>query len=146
MELKRPSREWLRRIAVIATTCGLVATLSGFRYSGWKDTAAKTTAANATTWLKNQQLSDGSFETAGFPGFETPDAILAIAENAQLQQAWSASQARTAVLNTVKNGYNPLHAIDDLADDPALNAGQAAKLIVLVAKPLGIASGTFDPD
>src|SRR5262249_19655321 len=38
------------------------------------------------------------------------------------------------------------HAIDDLADDPSLNAGQAAKIVTLVARPLGLAPGTFDPD
>ena len=37
------------------------------------------------------------------------------------------------------NGNDPLHDIDDLVDGttPAINAGSAAKVIVLVAKPLG---------
>ena len=65
------------------------------RRSAGSGTPASTTppggrpAAKATTYLKSQQLADGSFEVAGFPGFETPDAVLAIAENAQQQAKWN---------------------------------------------------------
>ncbi len=91
-----------------------------------------------------QQQADGGFEVAGFPGFETSDAILAIAENAQTELTWNPAQARAAVANVVRGGKTPLDAIDDFADGP-ITAGQAAKLIVLVAKPLGYAPEAFNP-
>jgi hypothetical protein len=119
--------------------------LSACRYTGFNNGPAKATGASAVNWLRTQQLSDGGFEVAGFPGFETPDAILAIAENAQQQASWSTSQARAAVQATVKNGHSPLHSIDDFVDG-SINAGQAAKVIVLVAKPLGLSVTNFNPD
>jgi hypothetical protein len=48
------------------------------------------------------------------------------------------------VANVVRSGKTPLDAIDDFADG-TLTAGQAAKLIVLVAKPLGYAPDNFNP-
>ncbi len=134
-----------RTTTCVAAAGAIVLTTCAFRYSGWGDAPSKATAAAATTWLKSTQLSDGSFETSGFPGFETPDAILAIAENAQQQASWNTSQALAAVKATTKNGHNPLHAMDDLVD-AGVNAGQAAKLIELVVKPLGLLSTKFDPD
>ncbi len=138
-------KKFTRRTLTVATLAAVALSTSGYRFSGFPDTAGKTAANNATTWLKAQQQSDGSFELAGFPGFETPDAIMAIAENAQLQTAWKPSQALAAVMATTNNGYNPLHAIDDLVDG-GISAGQAAKIIVLVAKPLGLSAINFDPD
>ncbi len=135
----------LKQLASVAALTGIALTTTAYRYSGFTDTASKTAAASATTWLKNQQLADGSFELAFFPGFETPDAVLAIAENAQQQKAWSVSQARAAVLATTNGGNSPLHAIDDYADS-GITPGQAAKLILLVAKPLGYSAGKFNPD
>jgi hypothetical protein len=117
---------------------------SGCRFSGFNDPVARSSAGAATAWLLSQQQPDGGFEVAGFPGFETSDAILAIAENAQTEQTWSTAQARAAVANVVRSGKTPLHAIDDFADG-TLSAGQAAKLIVLVAKPLGYAPEAFNP-
>ena len=133
-----------RTLSLVALTTVALST-SAYRYSGFADTAGKTAANNATNWLKSQQQSDGSFELAGFPGFETPDAIHAISENAQLQRTWNATQARAAVQATITNGHNPLHAIDDLVDS-GISPGQAAKIIVLVAKPLGLSAVNFDPD
>lgn len=107
--------------------------------------AARTAAANAVTWLATQQQADGGFETAGFPGFETPDAVLAIAENAQTSDTWSTTLARNAVTARVKSGNNPLHNLDDLVD-AGTTGGQAAKLIVLTVAPLGLDPRDFDPD
>ena len=59
--------------------------VSACRYNGINDAPSKSTASSATAWLLTQQQTDGGFEVAGSPGFETPDAILAIAENAQQQ-------------------------------------------------------------
>ena len=95
--------------------------------------------------MKTQQQSDGGFEVAGFPGFETPDAIEAIAENAQKQATWNTSQALAAVNATVSHGHSPLHYMDNYVD-AGVNAGQAAKVIVLVVKPLGLNPADFDPD
>ncbi len=98
----------------------------------------------AAAFLKANQQPDGGFETAGFPGFETPDAIVAIAEAAQTGPAWDKAVARAAVAATVKNGKSPLDYIDDLAETTT-SAGQAAKLIVLVAAPLGYDAANFNP-
>jgi hypothetical protein len=119
--------------------------LTACRYTGFNDTAGRFSAAAGVNWLRTQQRTDGGFELAGFAGFETPDAILAIAENAQQQAAWDTTQARGAVQATVTNGNNPLHAIDNFVDG-TINAGQAAKVIVLVAEPLGLSVTNFNPD
>jgi hypothetical protein len=46
---------------------------------------------------------------------------------------------------TVKNGTSVLHAIDDYPQS-GLGAGQAAKLVILVARPLNLSVTAFDPD
>ena len=134
-----------RRLAVVAGTLVLVLALSGFRDSGFGDNGAKNAAARATTWLEDRQLADGSFETAGFAGFETPDAVMAIAENAQTTRTWSRPQALAAVTATKVGTKSALHAIDDFADS-GIDAGQAAKVAQLVARPLGLSITKFNPD
>jgi hypothetical protein len=136
----------LKRIGAVAGVVAFAASLSACRLTGFNDTPSKSTASSATAWLLTQQETDGGFEVANFSGFETPDAILAIAENAQQQYAWDKTQARNAVLARVKNGHTPLHAIDDLVDGSGLDAGLAAKIIVLVVEPLGLSPTAFDPD
>jgi len=133
-----------RSIGAVALASASVLTLGAFRFTGFDDPTARTAAAKSTTWLVGQQLPDGGFETAGFAGFETPDAILAIAENAQTTRAWNRTTARNAVLATTRNGHSPLDVVDDFADG-SINAGQAAKLILDVAKPLGLPVNRFDP-
>ncbi|MGB2757539.1 MAG: prenyltransferase/squalene oxidase repeat-containing protein [Acidimicrobiia bacterium] len=130
----------------------------------------QTVATKGVTYLAGQQRVDGGFEVAGFPGFETPDAIAAIAANANVNslavvpepicaegqscpapaenrtRAWSTETARSAVAAVkTAGGKTPLNAIDAFAQTPTLNAGQAAKVIVLVSEPLGYDSGAFDP-
>ena len=56
------------------------------------DPASQATADAAVAWLKTQQQSDGGFELAMFPGFETRDASLAIAEDAQTGTTWSTTR------------------------------------------------------
>jgi hypothetical protein len=135
----------VRRIAAVFAAVALVPALSAFRYTGFGNNGGRQAAASATTWLRSQQLADGSFEVAGFPGFETPDAVVAIAENAQQQAKWSGAQARAAVNATRRNGNSALHAVDDFAAS-GLNPGQAAKVVMLVTKPLGLNPRKFDPD
>jgi hypothetical protein len=135
----------IRRFGAALGVVVFAATVTACRYTGFDNGPSKATAASAVEWLRDQQKADGGFEVAGFPGFETPDAVLAIAENAQQQAAWDTTQARRAVQAAITNGHNPLHAIDNFVDGP-IDAGQAAKIIVLVAKPLGLSVTNFNPD
>lgn len=105
----------------------------------------------ATAYLLTQQQADGGFETAGFTGFETSDAILALAESSQGPALWdtAAANAYLTGLNT-SGGKDPLDAIDDLVDGDAGTptiaiAARAAKVITLVANPLGLDAHDLDP-
>ncbi len=78
--------------------------------------------------------------SAGFPGFETPDAILAIAEAAQTGPTWSTAEALAAIEALEyggSGGPTPLDAIDDWIT-AGVNPGEAAKIVLLVAAPLGL--------
>ena len=134
-----------RRSRALIGALSAVLFLGAFRFSGFNDPQARAAAAAATTWIDGQQLRDGSFEVAGFPGFETPDAVLAIAENAQTTKAWNAATALSAVQAVTRNGHSGLHALDNLVD-AGIDAGQAAKLVVLDVKPLGLSATNFNPD
>jgi hypothetical protein len=134
------------RLSVLARgALALSIVLAGCRFSGFGDTPSRAKATTAASWLTGQQQADGGFEVGGFAGFETPDAVLALAENAQTKYFWNSDQARNAVKSVVRNGRTPLHALDDFADT-AINAGQAAKLIVLDVVPLGLDPRHFNPD
>jgi hypothetical protein len=104
---------------------------------------ANVVTPGAVGWLKTQQDSTGGFEVAGFPGFETRDAALAIAESVQTSSSWSTTEARNAVTATVKNGKNPLEYLAAFVADPTLGAGNAAKTIVLTTAPLGLDATSF---
>jgi hypothetical protein len=130
-----------RAVACASTFAVALLVLSGT--AGAADTA--TTAANAVTWLKTQQQPDGGFEVSGFPGFETRDASLAIAEQAQTGSTWSTTEAHDALaaLPFGGSGPTPLNALDAYAAT-ITTAGAAAKTIVLSAGPLGIDPAAFD--
>ena len=134
----------ITRLAAVGAATVLASGLAGCRWTGWNDTASRATAADATAWLVDQQQPDGGFEVAGMAGFETPDALIAIAENAQTSSAWDKSLALAAVQATTTNGKSPLDYVDDLAEGP-IGGGTAAKLTVLVALPLGLSPTSFDP-
>ena len=112
------------------------------------DPASQATADAAVAWLKTQQQSDGGFELAMFPGFETRDASLAIAEDAQTGTTWSTTEALDAVgavhFGGTPAGATPLDALDAFAAT-VTTAGAAAKTIVLSASPLGLDPAAFDP-
>lgn len=111
-------------------------------------------AAAGVAWLEAQQQADGGFELAGFPGFETADAIFALNSQLQCSQAggpWNPTYARQQIAAIESTeGKDPLDAIDDLIDgeaDPASIAAsaRAAKIAALVAQPLDIDAADFDP-
>jgi len=103
------------------------------------------------TRLLTQQQDDGGFEVVGFPGFETSDAVLAIAASSD-ERGWDTAAARAFVeAATTDGGLDGLDALDDLVDgdeaDPTsvAAAARAAKVTALVAEPLGIDATDFDP-
>jgi len=112
------------------------------------DPASQATADAAVTWLESHQQSDGGFELAMFPGFETRDAALAIAEHAQTGSTWSGAEARAALgalhVGGAPAGASPLDALDDFGAT-VNTAGAAAKTIVLSAAPLALDPAAFDP-
>ena len=140
----------IRRFVAAGVALSLAAPLLGL---GAADAAPTTdpVVTNARTWLLTQQQDDGGFEVAASPGFETPDAVLALATSFQTGPEWDRAGALAAVAATDNGaGKDPLDYLDDLVDgeaDPASNAAaaRAAKLIVLVADPLGIDPADFDP-
>jgi hypothetical protein len=147
----------LRRSVALGLGLALLAPLAAPGGAG-ASPAVDATVAGAKTWLLSQQQADGGFELAGFPGFETPDATLALAASFQTGPAWDAAGALAAISGTNSSASkDPLDALDKLAEaslvsgnptnDPTNNAGAArsAKLIALVAAPLGISATDFDP-
>lgn len=108
------------------------------------DAGADTVTDDAVAWLASQQEGDGGFELADFPPFETPDAVLAIAANAQSTGTWSPSEARAAVAAVDNGGVTALDWLDDFAE-AGLTGGLAAKFILLVALPLGDEPTAYDP-
>jgi hypothetical protein len=136
---------WRAGACCVALVSFVLAGFVSLASAGAADPASTTAAGKAVTWLKTQQQPDGGFEVAGFPGFETPDAALAIAEAAQTGATWSPSQALAAVqaVHTGSpTGPTPLDALDAFAHT-TLNAGQAAKLILLAAAPYGLSFTSF---
>jgi hypothetical protein len=99
----------------------------------------------ARDWLVAQQEDDGGFELADFPGFETPDAILAVATAAQTGSSWSTAEAKAAVDAVEVGGVTALDWADDVVD-AGVSAGLEAKVALLVALPLGLDPAAFDPE
>ncbi len=113
--------------------------------AGAADPAAESAADSAAAWLRTQQEADGGFEVAGFPGFETRDASLAIAAAAQ-SGGWNTTTARSTLAGIHFGGGagpTPLNALDAFAAT-VTTAGGAAKTIVLSAAPLGLDPAAFD--
>lgn len=135
-------------LSILLVALAALTALRGPR-AGAVDPASIAAADAAVAWIVTQQQPDGGFEVAGFPGFETPDAVLAIAEAAQSAPpgtGWSTTEALSAVsgLHVGGSGPTPLDALDDFVDG-GITAGQAAKLVVLVVAPLGLDLTDFDP-
>jgi hypothetical protein len=105
----------------------------------------------AAAWILDQQQADGGFELAGFPGFETPDVVLALAAHANISGPWVPAEALTAVRAAqTDGGLDALDAIDALIEDEATPesdaaGARAAKIAAIVAQPLGLSTTAFDP-
>jgi hypothetical protein len=129
-----------RRLGAFALACALavLASVPAGAFPPNRVTAAR-------DWLVTQQQPDGGFEVAGFPGFETPDAALALAIAGQPKRRWSTTAALSAVEAVQTGGRSALNWAGDFAEGP-ITAGQAAKLVVLVAGPTGLDPTSFDPD
>jgi len=140
----------IRRFVAAGLALSLTAPLLGTGPAGAAP-AADPVVTKAKAWLATQQKADGGFEVAGVPGFETPDAVAALAAAAQTGVEWDPAAARAAVESQDSSGgKDPLDYLDDLVDnelDPttAAAAGRAAKIVLLVAAPLGIDPTDFDP-
>ena len=138
----------VRRSLVVGLGLALLAPLAGSGVSTAAPTADPV-VTKAVTWLESQQQTDGSFEVAGFPGFETSDVVLALAEGGQTENAWNEVSAKAGVESIQTNGKDALDALDDLVDTgdttTVAAAARAAKVVALVANPLGILATDFDP-
>jgi hypothetical protein len=112
--------------------------------AGAADPASTTASANAVAWLKTQQQPDGGFEVGNFAGFETRDAVLAIAEQAQTGASWNTAEALAAIeaLQAGGAGPTPLDYLEGLVA-ASTDQGVAAKTVVLVSEPLGIDPTAF---
>src|SRR4051794_4016908 len=126
-------------VAALTASCSLVAPAHGAPPA---EAAAATAAAS---WIADQQQPDGGFDVSGFQGFETPDAVLAIAEAAQTGPTWSTAAALAAIEALEyggSGGPNPLDAVDDWVVDAhsgaGVNAGEASKILLFVVGPLGL--------
>src|SRR6478735_662970 len=140
----------IRRFVAAGVALSLTAPLLGMG-SASASPPVDPVVTKARTWLIGQQEADGGFELADSPGFETSDAVLALATSFQTDATWNRAGARASI-QALDNGTgkDPLDALDDLVDneaDPTSDAAaaRAAKIIVLVADPLGIDPADFDP-
>lgn len=139
------------RVAGAASIVALVTSLffgaSAGPVAGAADPADQAVADAAAAWIALQQEADGGFELADFPGFETPDAVLAIASAAQTGSTWSTAEALAAIEALEfggSGGPTPIDALDDWVTG-GINAGEAAKLVLLVIAPLGLDTEAFGP-
>lgn len=105
--------------------------------------------SGAIAFLAANQQEDGGFEVAGFPGFETPDAVLAIGLGAKpgaIDPAGARTRVEAVQSDTGRSGFDALDdEVEASAVKDAVEAGRAAKLVVLVAEPFGFDARAFDP-
>ena len=113
------------------------------------EAVAGSIVGDAVAFVESQQRDDGGFGAgeAGYAGFETPDALLAIGAAAQADGSWSTGEALATVQAVARNGKTGLAYLDDFADGAygPLSAGNAARLVIAAAS-LGLDPAAFDPD
>jgi len=131
----------LRARRVVASIGAFTVMLFAFSATTRAATPANEASADAgASWLETQLEPDGSFEQTSFAGFETTDAVLAIAEAAQTGSSWNTDQAYdavTALHGSDSGNPTPIDYLVDLVDN-ATDPAVAAKNLVYVALPLGI--------
>ena len=152
MHTRRPTLVVVAALGAALTTILSAIGPWSMQPAGAATVRSRNAASAAVAWIITQQRDDGGFGSAepGFAGFETPDAVLAIADATQTETTYNRRAAFLAVNQVTKNGVSPLHYLDDLADDLAsqpanARAGKAAQL-ALVAIAVGLEPTTFDPD
>jgi len=103
----------------------------------------------AIDFLEASQQDDGGFELAGFAGFETADAVLAIGLGARpgpIEPAAARARVQAVRSDSGRTGFD---AVDDEIEASAagdgVGAGRAAKLVTLVTAPFGFDASAFDP-
>ena len=106
-------------------------------------------AGQAAGYVISQQQVDGGFEVGGQPGVETPDAVYALAAASQKSKSWDPYAARFNVGLVQTYGKSPLDAVKALVDGstgsaPDVVATTAARVLALVANPLGMSPTDFD--
>jgi len=106
-------------------------------------------AGQAAGYVISQQQADGGFDLGGVPGVETPDAVLALAATAQKSKAWDTYAARFNVGLVQAYGKSPLESVKAVVDAstggaPDVVASTAARVLALVANPLGLSPTDFD--
>jgi hypothetical protein len=134
-----------RRAVAVCVLTALSFSLVSFVALAPATAVASLTLTRARAFVVSQQQSDGGFEVGHFPSFETPDAVLALAELAQTGSTWNTAAARSAVSAVVSRGRSALDYADDQAESPGLTSALAAKYLTLVVEPLGLNPRDFDP-
>ncbi len=134
-----------RRVLSVSSLALVLTGLTGMPAAA-VDQRAPAVADRAVAFFAGEQRADGGFGAAeaGFPGFETPDAVLAIAQAAQSGPSYSPSQARAAVEAVSRAGRTGLDYLDDFSEGTTFSAQQAA-LTIVVADSVGIDPTAFDP-
>lgn len=141
--------KFVRPLLVATATAGILATAIPSAPAGAAPDAA-VSVPSALVFLRGQQRTDGGYEVAGTTGFETTDAVFALAVAGQTGTGWDQVKARNAVESVKRNGLDGLDYLDHWMDtvekpnEPAAIAA-AAKIIALVAAPLGLDARDFDP-
>ena len=151
MARSRTLARFIASVVVISLVPVLGGALSASPATAPTDVDPAVTAA-AVDYLRSQQIGGttpaiGSGAWDSDPAFEfvTSEAVLAIAEGAQTTPGWSASAALAAVQAADNaDGVDPLPFLDLVAALP-MTPGKAAKLVLLVAGPLGLDPTAFDP-
>ena len=97
-------------------------------------------------WLASIQLNDGGFAVAGLTGVETPEAVLALAAQAQRSDVWSHREAIDAIdaIGGRDGGPTALQELSRLGRSTT-SPTDAALLITRVAMPLGLDPAAFNP-
>ena len=132
-------------VAAVTTTFGLTNAAAQEAPGDEADPVAVAQRAGEA-WLAGVQQPDGGYALAGLAGVETPEAVLALAVQAQTSDVWNDREAIDGVeaLGARDGGASVSDALSTLARSTT-SAADAALLITRVALPLGLDPTSFDP-